>query len=65
MCGAYAPALLDAQAHTAEELPWLAASCIHRRTDDPTSAPAPNLRAILNEHWGGVPEDLFLRIGRG
>ncbi|MFE2141415.1 SAV_2336 N-terminal domain-related protein [Streptomyces sp. NPDC059456] len=65
MRGAYAPALVEAQTQTAEELPWIAATCVHRRADDPSSAPAPNLRAILDEYGGSVPEELFLRIGSG
>ncbi|MEU2133804.1 SAV_2336 N-terminal domain-related protein [Streptomyces sp. NPDC018352] len=63
--GTYAPALVDIQAHTAEELPWIAATCVNRRVDDPSSTPAPNLRAVLDEHGGSVPEDLFLRVGFG
>ncbi|MEU7640800.1 protein kinase family protein [Streptomyces sp. NPDC039016] len=64
MGGTYAPAILDVQAHTAHEPPWIAATCIHRRADDPSSGPAPNLRAVLDEHGGPVPEEIFLRIGR-
>jgi len=64
MRGTYAPELLDVQAHATHELPWIAATCVHRRADDPFSEPAPNLRAVLDEHGGSVPEELFLRIGR-
>ncbi|MFI0242140.1 NaeI family type II restriction endonuclease [Streptomyces sp. NPDC016845] len=65
MRGTHTPALLGAAAHTAGELPWIAASCVHRRADDPSSPPAPNLRVVLEEHGGTVPEELFLRIGLG
>ncbi|MEV0123075.1 NaeI family type II restriction endonuclease [Streptomyces sp. NPDC050703] len=65
MRGAYTPALLGAAAHTAGELPWVAASCVHRRAGDPSSPPAPNLRAVLEEHGGTVPGELFLRVGLG
>jgi serine/threonine protein kinase len=65
MQGTHAPALLGAAANTTGELPWVAASCVHRRADAPSSPPAPNLRAVLDEHGGRVPEELFLRIGLG
>ncbi|MCX4776097.1 tetratricopeptide repeat-containing protein kinase family protein [Streptomyces sp. NBC_01264] len=65
MQGTYAPALVEVQTHSAEELPWIAATCVHRRADDASSAPAPNLRSVLDEHRGSVPEQLFLRIGFG
>ncbi|WP_405386760.1 SAV_2336 family protein [Streptomyces sp. NBC_01102] len=63
MAGTYAPSLVDVRATTAEEPPWLAATCVHRRADDASSGPAPNLRAVLDEYGGTVPKDLFLRIG--
>ncbi|WP_143076597.1 NaeI family type II restriction endonuclease [Streptomyces sp. MUSC 14] len=65
MQGTLVPALLGAAANTAGELPWVATSCVHRRADAPSSPPAPNLRVILDEHGGTVPEELFLRIGLG
>lgn len=65
MRGAHAPALVDVQSHTAEELPWIAATCVHRREGDPSSAPAPTLRGVLHEHGRDVPGELFLRIGLG
>ncbi|MFF3253868.1 SAV_2336 N-terminal domain-related protein [Actinacidiphila glaucinigra] len=65
MRGTYAPALVEVQADTDRELPWIAATCFLRRTDDSTTAPAPNLRAVFDEHGGSIPEDLFLRIGFG
>ncbi|WP_413810838.1 SAV_2336 N-terminal domain-related protein [Streptomyces sp. OE57] len=65
MRGTGAPALLGVAAPTTGELPWVAARCVHRRGDDPSSPPAPNLRTILDEHEGTVPEELFLRIGLG
>ncbi|MEV0990617.1 tetratricopeptide repeat-containing protein kinase family protein [Streptomyces sp. NPDC049949] len=64
MRGTYAPDLLDIQAHTVHDRPWLAASCVLRRADDQSSGPAPNLRAFLEEHGGTVPDELFLRVGR-
>lgn len=64
MQGTHTPALLGAQVPTGE-LPWVAASCVHRRAGDPSSPPAPNLRGVLAEHGGIVPEELFLRIGLG
>jgi tetratricopeptide (TPR) repeat protein len=57
--GTYAPALVDVQADSVEQLPWLAAACVHRDAD----VPAPNLRAVFDERGGDVPERLFLRIG--
>ncbi|MEV0481858.1 NaeI family type II restriction endonuclease [Streptomyces sp. NPDC050508] len=65
MQGVNAPALLGVAAHTTGEPPWVAASCVHRSADNPASPPAPNLRAVLDEHGGTVPEELFLRIGLG
>ncbi|MFF9333879.1 SAV_2336 N-terminal domain-related protein [Streptomyces albogriseolus] len=65
MQGTHAPALLGVAAPTTGELPWVAASCVHRRANAPSSPPAPNLRAVLDEHGGTVPEELFLRIGLG
>ncbi|MFD3515046.1 NaeI family type II restriction endonuclease [Streptomyces sp. NPDC058657] len=65
MQGMHVPALLGVAASTTGELPWVAASCIYRRADSPSSPPAPNLRAVLDEYGGGVPEELFLRIGLG
>ncbi|MET7367661.1 SAV_2336 N-terminal domain-related protein [Streptomyces sp. NPDC005566] len=65
MQGMHAPALLGVAAPTTGELPWVAASCVHRRADAPSSPPAPNLRAVLDEHGGTVPKELFLRIGLG
>ncbi|MFE7571877.1 NaeI family type II restriction endonuclease [Streptomyces sp. NPDC057539] len=65
MEGTHAPALLGVAALTTGELPWVAASCVHRRAHAPSSPPAPNLCAILDEHGGTVPEELFLRIGLG
>lgn len=65
MQGTHVPALLGAAANTTEELPWVAASCVHCRADAPSSPPAPNLRTVLDEHGGTVPEELFLRIGLG
>ncbi|MFD0013628.1 SAV_2336 N-terminal domain-related protein [[Kitasatospora] papulosa] len=65
MQGTHAPALLGVAALTTGELPWVAASCVHRRADAPSSPPAPNLRAVLDEHGGTVPKELFLAIGLG
>ena len=65
MQGTHAPALLGVAALTTGDLPWVAASCVLRRADAPSSPPAPNLRAVLDEHGGTVPEELFLRIGLG
>ncbi|MCX5058996.1 NaeI family type II restriction endonuclease [Streptomyces sp. NBC_00452] len=65
MQGMHAPALLGVAANTTGELPWVAASCVHRRADAPSSPPAPNLRAVLDENGGTVPEEVFLRIGLG
>ncbi|MFJ3304351.1 NaeI family type II restriction endonuclease [Streptomyces sp. NPDC086549] len=65
MQGMYVPALLGVAANTTGELPWVAASCVHRQVDVLSSPPAPNLRAVLDEHGGTVPEELFLRIGLG
>ncbi|MER7195375.1 protein kinase family protein [Streptomyces flaveolus] len=64
MDGTYAPDLLDVQTSPAHTRPWIAAAFVHRRADDPSSGPAPNLRAFLEEHGGSVPQALFLRIGQ-
>ncbi|MGW4055386.1 SAV_2336 N-terminal domain-related protein [Streptomyces sp. NPDC004779] len=63
MAGTYAPELLDVQTSPAHVRPWIAAALAHRRADDPSSGPAPNLRAFLEEYGGSVPEAVFLRIG--
>ncbi|WP_108999026.1 protein kinase family protein [Streptomyces rishiriensis] len=57
--GAYAPALVDVHADSVEQLPWIAAACVHSDAD----IPAPNLRAVFDENEGDTPEELFLRIG--
>lgn len=63
MGGTHAPALLGQSRHAPGELPWVAASCVHRDADDPSSPPAPNLRTVLDECGGAIPAELFLRIG--
>ncbi|MFE0807946.1 NaeI family type II restriction endonuclease [Streptomyces rochei] len=65
MRGTCAPAFLGVAVPGTGELPWVAASCVHRYADAPSSPPAPNLRVVLDEHRGRVPEELFLRMGRG
>ncbi|MFF5938827.1 SAV_2336 N-terminal domain-related protein [Streptomyces sp. NPDC012508] len=65
MAGTNAPSLVDVGARAVGQPPWLAATCVHRRTGDVSSGPAPNLRALLDEYGGTVPEELFLRIGLG
>ncbi|WP_345174950.1 SAV_2336 N-terminal domain-related protein [Streptomyces lavendulae] len=65
MRGTYAPTLLGASVPDTGEVPWVAASCVQRREDDQSSPPAPNLRVVLDECGGAVPEELFLRIGLG
>ncbi|MGA4862159.1 SAV_2336 N-terminal domain-related protein [Streptomyces lavendulocolor] len=64
MDGTYAPDLLDVRTSPAHMRPWIAAALVHRRADDPSSGPAPNLRAFLEEHGSSVPEAVFLRIGQ-
>ncbi|WP_189830229.1 protein kinase family protein [Streptomyces zaomyceticus] len=64
MQGRHAPELLDARVGHVSEPDWVAMARVHRRTDDPTSGPAPNLRFVLDEHEGVVPTERFLRIGR-
>ncbi|MFI5743452.1 hypothetical protein ACIA9I_34365 [Streptomyces anulatus] len=63
MAGTYVPSLIDVGIGTVDQPPWLAATCVHRRTGDVSSGPAPNLRVVLDEYGGTVPEELFLRIG--
>ncbi|MFD6654090.1 SAV_2336 N-terminal domain-related protein [Streptomyces parvus] len=64
MGGTYAPALLDVRTSPVHVQPWIAAALVHRGADDPSSGPAPNLRALLEECGGSVPEEVFLRIGQ-
>lgn len=64
MGGTYAPRLLGVRTSPALARPWIAAAFVHRRADDPSSGPAPNLRAFLEELGGAVPEEIFLRIGQ-
>ncbi|WP_328972287.1 tetratricopeptide repeat-containing protein kinase family protein [Streptomyces sp. NBC_00239] len=64
MLGTYTPELLDWNTDDPAEPPWLAASYITRREDDPESGPAPNLRDVLAEAGGPVWGDPFLRIAR-
>ncbi|MEV8626920.1 tetratricopeptide repeat-containing protein kinase family protein [Streptomyces sp. NPDC051079] len=64
MQGSYAPTLVGASVPDSGDLPWAAASCI-QRSDDPSSPPAPNLKAVFDEARGVIPEELFLRIGVG
>ncbi|MFC8953628.1 tetratricopeptide repeat protein [Streptomyces sp. NPDC057101] len=64
MDGTYAPDLLDVGTSPAHMRPWIAAALVHRRADDPSSGPAPNLRAFLEEQGGSVTEAVFLRIGQ-
>ncbi|MFF0836713.1 MULTISPECIES: SAV_2336 N-terminal domain-related protein [unclassified Streptomyces] len=64
MDGTYAPHLLDVRTSPADMRPWIAAALVHRRSDDPSSGPAPNLRAFLEEQGGSLPEAVFLRIGQ-
>ncbi|MFK0230820.1 SAV_2336 N-terminal domain-related protein [Streptomyces sp. NPDC090303] len=64
MGGTYAPRLLGVRTSPDSAQPWIAAALVHRRADDPSSGPAPNLRAFLEESGSAVPEEVFLRIGR-
>lgn len=61
--GRYAPRLLDWNDGRRQDMPWLAASYIRRREDDPNSEPAPNLHAVFDEQAGSVGDDLFRRVG--
>ncbi|MEW1576617.1 tetratricopeptide repeat-containing protein kinase family protein [Streptomyces microflavus] len=63
MGGRFAPALVDMRQGSAEELPWVAAECIHHRPGDDSSPPAPNLGAVLYAYKGSIPHELFLEIG--
>ncbi|MET4925411.1 tetratricopeptide repeat-containing serine/threonine-protein kinase [Streptomyces sp. PSRA5] len=63
MRGAHAPRLLDSNVDGYQDPPWLAASYVSRRDDDPGSGSAPNLRALFDEHRGPVSDDLFRRVG--
>ncbi len=58
MDGFYAPALVDVQADSVDELPWIASELIELG-----GAPAPNLRDVLADYGGVVPQDVFLEIG--
>ncbi|QXQ95490.1 protein kinase family protein [Streptomyces sp. WY228] len=64
MGGTYAPELLDVRTSPAHVQPWIAAAFVHRGAENPSSGPAPNLRAFLEECGGSVPEEAFLRIGQ-
>ncbi|MGG8409603.1 tetratricopeptide repeat protein, partial [Streptomyces sp. 12297] len=64
MRGRYTPELLDWNTDDPAEPPWLAASYVTRREDDPESGPAPNLRDVLAEAGGPVWGERFLRIAR-
>ncbi|WP_051433611.1 protein kinase family protein [Streptomyces niveus] len=61
--GRYAPRLLDWDDGRRQGMPWLAASYLRRREDDPGSGPAPNLRAFFGEQAGPVGDALFRRVG--
>ncbi|MGW1016642.1 SAV_2336 N-terminal domain-related protein [Streptomyces niveus] len=63
MRGRYAPRLLDWDDGRRQGLPWLAASYLRRREDDPGSGPAPNLHAFFGEQAGPVGDALFRRVG--
>ncbi|TXL89283.1 protein kinase family protein [Streptomyces sp. IB2014 016-6] len=63
MRGRYAPRLLDWDDGRRQGMPWLAASYLRRREDDPSSGPAPNLHAFFGEQAGSVGDGLFLRVG--
>ncbi|MFB8443308.1 SAV_2336 N-terminal domain-related protein [Streptomyces niveus] len=63
MRGRYAPRLLDWDDGRRQGLPWLAASYLRRREDDPGSGPAPNLHAFFGEQAGSVGDALFRRVG--
>ncbi|MEV6199662.1 protein kinase family protein [Streptomyces sp. NPDC051771] len=65
MGGRHAPELLDARVRHPSEPDWVAMARVHRRAGDPSAAPAPNLRDVLDEQGGEVPAERFLRIGRG
>ncbi|MEU9851925.1 SAV_2336 N-terminal domain-related protein [Streptomyces sp. NPDC047974] len=65
MRGRHAPELLDARVRHPSEPDWVAMARVQRRPGDPSAAPAPNLRDVLDEHGGEVPSERFLRIGRG
>ncbi|WP_159031174.1 tetratricopeptide repeat-containing protein kinase family protein [Streptomyces acidiscabies] len=58
MNGIDAPALVDVQADTDGEMPWIASELIGRG-----GVPAPNLRHLLADDGGAVPRDVFLQIG--
>ncbi|WP_338682450.1 tetratricopeptide repeat-containing serine/threonine-protein kinase [Streptomyces acidiscabies] len=60
MDGIHAPALVDVQADSVDELPWIASELIESE-----GMTAPNLRYVLAGHGGAVPEDVFLQIGSG
>ncbi|MER7955747.1 SAV_2336 N-terminal domain-related protein [Streptomyces sp. NPDC096030] len=64
MGGRYAPELIE-EGLSLTERPWIATACVNRHSDESSSVPAPNLRAVLDAHRGDVSEELFLRIGRG
>ncbi|MFC8830832.1 SAV_2336 N-terminal domain-related protein [Streptomyces sp. NPDC057137] len=63
MRGVHAPRLLDSNIDRHQDPPWLAASYVSRRDDDPGSGSAPNLRALFDEHRGPVSDSLFRRVG--
>ncbi|MEV8290383.1 protein kinase family protein [Streptomyces niveus] len=63
MRGRYAPRLLDWDDGRRQGMPWLAASYLRRREDDPGSGPAPNLHAFFGEQAGPVGDALFRRVG--
>ncbi|WP_329148759.1 tetratricopeptide repeat-containing serine/threonine-protein kinase [Streptomyces niveus] len=63
MQGSYAPGLLDWNDGRRQGTPWLAASYVRRREDDPSSEPAPNLHAVFEEQAGPVSDGLFRRVG--
>ncbi|MFG2172541.1 SAV_2336 N-terminal domain-related protein [Streptomyces niveus] len=63
MRGRYAPRLLDWDDGRRQGMPWLAASYLRRREDDPSSGPAPNLHAFFGEQARSVGDALFRRVG--
>ncbi|MEV8406218.1 tetratricopeptide repeat-containing protein kinase family protein, partial [Streptomyces niveus] len=63
MRGRYAPRLLDWDDGRRQGMPWLAASCLRRREDDPSSGPAPNLHAFFGEQARSVDDALFRQVG--
>lgn len=63
MQGRYAPRLFDWNDGRRQGMPWLAATYLRRREDDPSSEPAPNLHGVFDEQAGSVSDSLFRRVG--